>query len=133
MDMIIVVLQFIAVVIFCKDRDIRIASLLFSFIFALDMLPVSDNYFYLVASLYDCLSFLIVIYLTTRWKRLTLLTIILCSLLMNIYEGLSYYQTIIYPYRDVIQWWMVEIMFIVLAWNCNWRGIDYVKLRRINN
>lgn len=133
MDMLIVVIQFIGMCILCKDKDVGIISLLLTFLFALDMLQIPDNYFYIVAATYDILSLIIVSYLIAKWKRYTLFTIILCSLTMNVYEGLSYYQTFIYPYRDIIQWWMVEAMFIILAWNCNWRGIGYVKLRRINN
>ena len=133
MDMLIVVIQFIGMCILCKDKDVGIISLLLASLFALDMLQIPDNYFYIVAATYDILSLIIVSYLIDKWKRYTLFTIILCSLFMNIYEGLSYYQTFIYPYRDIIQWWMVEIMFIILAWNCNWRGIGYVKLCRTDN
>lgn len=133
MDTIIVLLQFMLVFLFCKDRDVKLVAGLLSLNFVLQIVILPFFNYFSVLSGFDLLMFTSVLFIQNWYRRLTLLTIILCSLSMNIYEGLSYYQTIIYPYRDVIQWWMVEIMFVVLAWNCNWRGIDNVKLCRVDN
>ena len=132
-DTLIVLLQFVLVFLFCKDRDVKLVAGLLSLNFILQMATLPFFNYFSVLSGFDLLMLTSVLFISSWYKKIILFTIILCSLSMNIYEGLSYYQTFIYPYRDVIQWWMVEIMFIILAWNCNWRGIGYVKLRRINN
>lgn len=130
MSLVIVSLQFLIISFFVRDRNIVLCSFWLSLVFLLQYFTIGLGDYYFRHTLFDLTSLFIVGLFCQGYKRLFLYIIIICSLLMNIYEGLSYYQTIIYPYRDIIQWWMVEIMFIVLAWNCNWRGIGYVKLRR---
>lgn len=133
MSLVIVSLQFLIISFFVRDKNIVLCGFWLSLLFMMQYFTIGIGDYYFRHTLFDLISIVIVGMSCQGYKKLTLLTIILCSLLMNIYEGLSYYQTFIYPYRDITQWWMVEIMFIVLAWNCNWRGIDNVKFCRTDN
>lgn len=133
MEAIVTPIQFLLVYILCRDSDIRTSAGLLCAVFVLDITPISATYYYWIHTLFDLMILAAIYPLKNNIKTYLIGGITICSLSMNIYEGLSYYQTFIYPYRDVIQWWMVEIMFVILAWNCNWRGIGHVKLRRINN
>lgn len=128
-------IQFIILLLLVVNKDIQTFCIGYVVILLINigMVGTPIDIFYWKKALSDIVLLYFCTKISINWKRYLISTIVICSLLMNIYEGLSYYQTIIYPYRDVIQWWMVEIMFIVLAWNCNWRGIDNVKLRRINH
>lgn len=123
-ELIVVPLQFLLLALFCKNIDIKFVSGLLSLNFIVQMMVVSDTNYYTILALCDLISITSVMYLTNKTKRLYLYIICWTSLFMNIYEGVSYYQTFIYPYRDVIQWWMVEIMFIILAWKCEWRVLN---------
>lgn len=133
MELIATPIQFLLIYLLCRDEDVSLSAGLLSFIFLVDIIPVSAEYYYWVHAGFDLLILAATIPLKNYIKVHLISGITICSLIMNMYEGLNTYQTIIYPYRDVIQWWMVEAMFIVLVWNCNWRGMNYVKLRRINN
>lgn len=130
-ELIVVPLQFLLLALLCKNIDVKFVAGLLSLNFIIQMMVVSDTNYYTMLALCDLISIASIMYLMNKTKRLTLFIIIICSLAMNIYEGMSYYQTIIYPYRDVIQWWMVEFMFIILAWKCDWRVLN-VKVGRNN-
>lgn len=128
-------IQFILLLLLVVNKDIRTFCIGYVVILVINvgLINTPVEWFYWKKAISD----LFLLYFCTKvsidWKRYLVGSVVICSLLMNIYEGLSYYQTIIYPYRDIIQWWMVEIMFVVLAWNCNWRGIDNVKFCRTDN
>lgn len=130
-DILLVPFQFLLLAFMIKDRDVKLVSYGLAAIFLIDSmlyimkLPFID--YYIKHAVSDCFMLFLLFYLYCKYKRYLLFVVIVCSLLMNIYEMTSPYQTIIYPYRDVIQWWMVEFMFIILAWKCGWRV--NVKLR----
>jgi hypothetical protein len=127
-DTLIALSQFILLCLLCKDRDVELVAGLLSLNLVFQIIVLSFINTYLLLSIFDLLMLGSIIFLYGKTKQLILFTIILCSLIMNVYEHFSYYQTFIYPYRDVIQWWMVEAIFITLAWKCSWRY--NVKFRR---
>lgn len=124
-------LQFIILSFLVRDADIRKVALLVSVAFTFSYMTIGDPYFYIRNGLIDVYLLLAISFILDVKKRYLLYFICGISLFMNIYEGMSYYQTFIYPYRDVIQWWMVEFMFIILAWKCEWRVLN-VKFGRDN-
>ena len=123
-------IQFLLLLLLVVNKDIRTFCIGYVVILFINvgLINTPVEWFYWKKALSD----ISLLYFCTKvgidWKRYLVGSIILCSLSMNVYEGFSYYQTIIYPYRDVIQWWMVEIMFIILAWNCNWRGNELCQI-----
>jgi hypothetical protein len=121
MDLILVPLQFLILTLICKDSDIKYVGVLLSLLFCLDIFQVPPDYHYQVHAIYDMATISIISILVCSIKRLILFSVCMVSLIMNLYEYSSVYQTMIYPYRDVIQWWMVEFMFIVLAWKCQYK------------
>lgn len=125
-------IQFLILAFIVKDSDVSNVSLLMSVAFVFSYLTIGDPYFYVRNGLIDVYLTLAASFILDKKKRYLLYAICCTSLFMNIYEGMSYYQTIIYPYRDVIQWWMVEFMFIILAWKCEWRVLN-VKTSRNNH
>lgn len=130
-DTIIVLLQFTLVFLLCKNNDIKMVAGLLSLNFGLQAILLPFFNLFSVLCGFDLLMLVGVLFIHSFYKKVLLFIIIACSLFMNIYEGMSYYQTFIYPYRDVIQWWMVEFMFIILAWKCEWRVLN-VKFGRDN-
>lgn len=124
MDLLTLPIQFILLAFLVKDQDVKWVGLLMSVAFAFSFLSQGHDYFYIRNAAIDMYLILCTSFLYDARKKLLLYIICWTSLSMNVYEGMSYYQTIIYPYRDVIQWWMVEFMFIILAWKCEWRMLD---------
>lgn len=123
-ELIIVVFQFLLLAIFCKDKDIKIISLLLSFIFLSDTLffnYLGTDYYYQRQIFQDILMIGSLSLVKDNLKWLITISICAISLCMNFYELQSYYQTFLYPYRDNFQWWMVEALFGVLCWNVRFK------------
>ena len=114
------------------NEDVRTFCLAYVVILLVNigLINTPNEMFYWKKAISDILLLYFCMSIQTDWKRYCLGGVIICSLLMNVYEGLHTYQTIIYPYRDTVQWLMVEVMVIILAWKSDWRGMNCVKLRR---
>lgn len=115
-DMIIVLGQFLLLSIFCKDKDIKIVSALLSIIFISNILLFGTDYYYQRQIFQDVLMIVCLYQVKDNLKWLITTSICAISLCMNFYELQSYYQTFLYPYRDNLQWWMVEALFATLCW-----------------
>lgn len=108
------------------DRDIAVVSRLIVCWILLDLFTwqvFGLDYFYLRAALMDILltctiaSFI-------KGMRLYFVTIpITISLFLNLYEHVSYYQTVFYPYRHYIQFMLMQVMIWGLIYGCRWRKL----------
>ena len=122
-----VVIQFLLTAFFITDKDIRRYAVATAVVLSINNLLVGVGDYYLRNMIFDLLFMSTVITLKDSIKQYLLFAICACSLLMNYYEWQSVYQTFIYEYRDIVQWWMVELMFVITFWKCSWRGNFYVK------
>jgi hypothetical protein len=117
-----------------EDIDIRKVCLGMSCIMLFDILTyyVTPSYLYYIRSCYtDVLTMYISILLVNKTKTYSILAICLFSIFMNMYEDMSYYQTIFFQYRDTIQFVMMQLIFIILLYKARWRKL-YVTRRECN-
>ena len=125
LELMLIPLQFIIFAFFCVDKNVAKFSAALALTFILnDIVNIEWLTFYLEQAAQDVLMLLCCLLLRDNNKRLPLISICLVSFGMNIYEHCSYYQSFFYQYRDMLQWWMVEIMFVITIWKCKWRGFN---------
>ncbi len=110
-----------------RDKDIVEASRYISGIILLDILSwflfPTEDYYYLRSALIDIVMFFAILGIQDS-RRFVILTIsIFISLLLNLYEHVSYYQTIFYPYRQYIQFGLMQTMLWGLIVGCKWRTL----------
>ena len=109
-----------------KDRDIVVVSRLLFFTLMVNtgfhfILPM--DVFYLKEAVFDIIMFMTVFLLKDNFRSLLIGIPCFISFLMNIIEQFSYYQTIFYPFREYVQFLLIQTMFIGLVYNCKWRKI----------
>lgn len=110
-----------------RDKDIVEVSRYISYILLLDIFswfvfPTTESY-YLRSVLIDIALFFAVLNIDNSRRFMVLATPIIISLLLNLYEHVSYYQTIFYPYRQYIQFGLMQIMLWGLVVGCRWRKV----------
>lgn len=123
-----IVIQFLLAALIIKDKDVILYCIGVALTFCLSNLLIGVGDYYIRHLLFDVLFISIIPLLKDRVKQTLLFTVCFCSLLMNYYEWQSVYQTPLYPYRDTLQWWMVELMFIITCWKCTWR--EHIEICR---
>lgn len=108
------------------DKDIVVVSRLIFCWIILDLVTwqiFGLDYFYLRAVLMDILLLTTVSTLLKGLRVYIVVIPIIISLLLNLYEHVSYYQTIFYPYRQYIQFGLMQIMLWGLVVGCRWRKV----------
>lgn len=116
---ILLILSFIIV-----NRDIKVVSRLFSLVLVLDvlLLPIfNTDMYYIKYATFDCLMLIFSCILKSKVNRYIVASVCIISFCMNIYEHLSYYQTVFYNYRHNIQFALIQIMIFGLIYKCQWR------------
>lgn len=125
LELMLIPLQFIVFAFFCADKNVTKFSVALALAFILnDIVNIEWLTFYLEQAAQDVLMLLCCLLLKDKNKRLLLISICLVSFGMNIHEHCSYYQSFFYEYRNVLQWWMVELMFVITIWNTKWRKMS---------
>lgn len=108
------------------DRDVAVVSRLIVCWILLDLFTwqvFGLDYFYLRAAFIDILLACTVVSFI-RGVRLYFVTVpITISLFLNLYEHVSYFQTMFYPYRHYIQSILMQVMIWGLIYGCNWRKL----------
>lgn len=109
-----------------KNKDVVVVGRLLSLFLMLNIsyhFGIGQEYFYLKEVLFDiailCSAFL----LKDRFRSYFLIVPCIVSMMLNLYEHISYYQTIFYPYRQYIQFGLMQIMLWGLIVGCRWRNI----------
>ncbi len=117
-----------------EDKDISKTCLGMSCVMLFDIFTyyATPDYFYYIRSCYtDVLTMYVSLLLVNKTKVYSIFTICLFSIFMNMYEDMSYYQTIFFQYRDTIQFVMMQLIFIILLYKARWRKL-YVTRRECN-
>lgn len=106
-----------------EDRDIKTCVLLIAGIFAINLLTFGAPLYYIRHMFIDVLFCLCAFVLQSNYKRYIFIGICLISYSMNLYEHVSYYQTIFYEYRQPIQWCLFQLLYLVLLYKAKWRAL----------
>lgn len=113
---------------YIEQKDIKMCLLLWSAIFFLDLLiPVNETYFQVSVFIDICLLFSCLV-IKARWKMFGCVVVLILSAVLNIREGVSYYQTSTYTFLVYYQWISVEILIVILLWGVK---LKHVKHRNI--
>ena len=119
-----VILQLIIILFLCKNKDVRNCLCGMLAVLILNYIQMGTPDYYIRCFFYDILFILCSFCLLDKAKRLIIISICSLSAFMNIYEHIHFYQSIIYQYRDITQWIMVEAMILTVIWKCQWRGFN---------
>ena len=110
-----------------RDKDIVEVSRYISFILFVDIFSwlafPNVDYYYLRSALIDIAMFFAILGVKNSRRFLFIVIPISLSLFLNLYEHISYYQTIFYPYRQYIQFGLMQIMLWGLIVGCRWRNV----------
>lgn len=110
-----------------KDKDIVEVGRYISFILFVDILSwlvfPSLDFYYLRSALIDVAMFFAILGVKNSRRFLFITIPITISFFLNLYEHISYYQTIFYPYRQYIQFGLMQIMLWGLVVGCRWRNV----------
>lgn len=108
------------------DRDIAVVSRLLVCWILLDLFTwqvFGLDYFYLRAALVDILLVCTMVSFVRGIRLYFVTTPIAISLFLNLYEHVSYFQTMFYPYRHHIQLILMQVMIWGLIYGCRWRKL----------
>lgn len=109
-----------------KNKDVVVVSRLLSLFLFLNIsyhFNIGYDYFYLKEVLFDTVILCSAFLLKDRVRSYFIIVPCILSILLNLYEHISYYQTIFYPYRQYIQFGLMQIMLWGLIVGCRWRNV----------
>lgn len=111
---------------FIEDKDVVLASRLFALICLVDLVVWSyllTDFYYIRSAIVDLLLFLLTFILRNHLVAFGVGVCCCISFVLNIYEQMSYYQTIFYAYREYIQFVLVQMSIFFLLVDCKWRKL----------
>jgi len=109
-----------------KDKDIVLVSRLLSFIMFIGLalhFILPPDVFYIKEASFDILMFATVFLLKDDVKAFLVGIPCVLSFLLNVHEQFSYYQTMFYPYREYIQFILLQIVLLGVVIDCKWRKL----------
>lgn len=109
-----------------KNKDVVVVSRLLSLFLFLNIsyhFGIGQEYFYLKEVLFDAVILSSAFLLRDRFRSYFIIVPCIISIILNLYEHVSYYQTIFYPYRQYIQFGLMQIMLWGLIVGCRWRNV----------
>jgi hypothetical protein len=107
-----------------KDKDIVLVSRLLFLALVANVLInpyVPQEYFYIKEALFDTIQYSFVFLLKDRLRYFLLGIPCVVSFLLNIYEAFSYYQTVFYPFREGIQFLLLQLIVVGLCLDAEWK------------
>jgi hypothetical protein len=111
---------------FICNKDIVLVSRILAGIFIFDVFTwtlTPDSWYYIRSAITDLLMFSTVFIIRNHLAALGVGLACLISFILNVYEQFSYYQTIFYSYRPLIQFALTQLMIMSLLMDCRWRDI----------
>jgi hypothetical protein len=109
-----------------KDKDIVLVSRLLSFTMLVGLalhFILPPDLFYIKEASFDILMFSTVFLLRDDVKSFLVGVPCVLSFLLNVHEQFSYYQTMLYPYREYIQFILLQIVLLGVVIDCKWRKL----------
>lgn len=119
------ILQVILLAFIIKDEDIKHTLYAIGVVFFINLLSHGAPLFYIRMAGLDILFCFTIFFIKDSIKRILLWIVYLLSFSMNIYEQLSQYQSFFYSYRKEVQWCLIQLMFIIITYNCRWRRYSW--------
>lgn len=115
------------------EEDIKVCLLIWSAIFLADVtINVTDEVYFQTSVLIDCLLILSCSVIRERWKMFGCMFVLAVSALLNLREGLSYYQTSTYTFLVYYQWLSIEIITAILLFKVRLRD-DIFRVSRTHH
>lgn len=114
-------LSILFILFFVLDRDVRLFLVLLLSIICINTLQYGDSNYYLRSIIYDSLIIYCSLFISNHRKFCVITLLCLISIISTGYELLSYYRTDLYPYRNIIQYTLLQCIIGVACWNCKWR------------
>lgn len=115
------IIQLIVIYFLIENKDIKSYLLLIVGIFILNLITFGYPMYYVRHMVIDVIFCLCAYVIKDDLKRIAIILICTASYFMNLYEHLSYYQTIFYEYRTPIQWCMLQMIYLILLYKTKWR------------
>lgn len=133
MTQITLVFLMIVLIFLVKQEDIKLCLSLWGVIFFLDyLIPISDETYFQVALFIDLCLLGSCSVIRERWKMFGCMFVLAISALLNLREGLSYYQTSTYTFLVYYQWLSIEIITAILLFKVRLRD-DIFRISRTHH
>ncbi len=111
---------------FICNKDIVVASRYLAAVFLFDILTwnyTPSDWYYIRSAVVDVFMFLSVFFVRNNLASLGVGIACVTSFTLNIYEQISYYQTVFYSYRGYLQFALTQLMVLSLLMDCRWRDL----------
>lgn len=116
-------LQYALLYFLVTDRDIRYFLLMLGVITSVNLMQYGDPFIYQRLIIYDLGYITASFLLKDKEKTIGITSICMASVLINLYEMVSYYQTEFYAVHGLINNIMIQAICLISCVGCKWRDL----------